>query len=58
MDKQNRQDLPREKLRKKGAAALTDVELLAAVIGSGGKGNDFRQIARNLNDAIKEIGIE
>ena len=33
MDKQNRQDLPREKLRKKGAAALTDVELLAAVIG-------------------------
>ena len=58
MDKQNRQDLPREKLRKKGAAALTDVELLAAVIGSGGKGNDFRQIARNLNDAIKAIGIE
>ena len=58
MDKQNRQDLPREKLRKKGAAALTDVELLAAVIGSGGKGNDFRQIARNLNDAIEKLTLD
>ncbi|MDR2649914.1 MAG: hypothetical protein LBB94_09410 [Clostridiales bacterium] len=42
---QNKQDLPREKLNKKGAEALTDIELLQAVIGSGGKGNDFKQIA-------------
>ena len=49
-------DLPREKLNKKGAAALSDVELLQAVIGSGGKGNDYRQIAKNLNAAIQKIG--
>jgi len=50
------QDLPREKLNKKGAAALTDLELLQAVIGSGGKDNDFKQIAKNLEQKIKEVG--
>ena len=45
---ENKQDMPREKLNKKGAAALTDVELLQALIGSGGKGNDVTQIAKNL----------
>jgi len=49
-------DLPREKLDKKGAAALSDIELLQAVIGSGGKDNDFRQIARNLNAVIQKAG--
>jgi DNA repair protein RadC len=58
VDMQNRQDLPREKLNKKGAEALTDIELLQAVIGSGGKGNDFKQIAKNLNATIQNIGIE
>jgi DNA repair protein RadC len=53
-----KRDLPREKLNEKGAAALTDIELLQAVIGSGGKGNDFKQIARNLNATIKRIGVE
>jgi len=52
------QDLPREKLQRKGAAALTDVELLQAVIGSGGKGNDYRQIAKNLHRAILGVGAE
>ena len=52
------QDLPREKLNKKGAAALTDLELLQAVIGSGGKGNDYRQIARKLATAIDKAGAE
>jgi len=51
-------ELPREKLNRKGAAALSDVELLQAVIGSGGKGNDFKQIAKNLNAAIQKIGAE
>jgi len=55
---QSKQDLPREKLNKKGAEALTDIELLQAVIGSGGKGNDFRQIARNLNAVIQKFGVE
>ena len=53
-----KQDGPREKLNKKGAEALTDIELLQAVIGSGGKGNDYRQIAKNLLDAINKTGIE
>jgi DNA repair protein RadC len=53
-----KQDLPREKLNKKGASALTDVELLQAIIGSGTPGNDFKQIARNLNAVINNAGIE
>jgi len=52
------QELPREKLGKRGASALTDVELLQAVIGSGGKGNDFKQIAANLDSVIKKAGAE
>ena len=50
-------ELPREKLAKKGAAALTDLELLQAVIGCGGKDNDFRKIAANLNRKILENGV-
>jgi len=51
-------ELPREKLRKKGAAALSDVELLQAVVGCGGKGNDFKQIAKNLNEIITRQGTD
>jgi len=51
-------ELPREKMRRKGASALSDVELLQAVIGSGGKNNDFRQIAKKMNNAIQTIGAD
>jgi len=51
-------DLPREKLNKKGAAALSDTELLQAIIGSGGKDNDFKQIALNLEDVIRQKGAD
>ena len=51
-------ELPREKLCKKGAAALSDIELLQAVIGSGGHNNDFKQIARNLNAMIQKQGVD
>jgi len=51
-------ELPREKLQKRGAEALSDIELLQAVIGSGGKDNDFRQIAKTLNAAINKLGAE
>jgi len=51
-------ELPREKMRRKGASALSDVELLQAVIGSGGKNNDFRQIAKKMNTAIQTIGAD
>ena len=53
---ETKQDLPREKLRKKGAEALSDIELLQAVIGSGGKDNDYKQIAKNLREVIKKAG--
>jgi DNA repair protein RadC len=35
---------PREKLREKGAAALTDEELVAAILGMGTAGVDVRTI--------------
>src|SRR3989304_2728009 len=35
---------PREKLREKGAAALTDAELVAAILGMGTAGVDVRTI--------------
>lgn len=55
---EKKQDMPREKLNRKGAAALTDVELLQALIGSGGKGNDVTQIAKNLSKTIDAIGVD
>jgi len=51
-------ELPREKLSKRGAASLSDVELLQAVIGSGGRDNDYKQIAKNLNITIQKIGAD
>jgi len=51
-------ELPREKLSRKGASALSDVELLQAVIGSGGRDNDFKQIAKNLNATIQKFGAD
>jgi len=55
---QDKHELPREKMNSKGASALSDVELLQAVIGSGGKGNDYKQIAKNLNSAILKAGAD
>lgn len=52
------QELPREKLKRRGAASLTDVELLQVLIGSGVKDNDFRKVAKNLNALIQRIGID
>ena len=39
---------PREKLREKGASALTDEELVAAILGMGTAGVDVRTIARQV----------
>jgi len=39
---------PREKLRERGAAALTDDELVAAIIGMGTAGMDVRSMARDV----------
>ncbi len=45
---------PREKLREKGAAALTDEELVAAILGRGVAGVDVRTIARKVAAIIRE----
>jgi DNA repair protein RadC len=39
---------PREKLLASGAAALTDAELLALLLGSGGRGHSAVDLARTL----------
>ena len=39
---------PREKLRDKGAAALSDLELLAIILGSGTKGHEVVTVADRL----------
>ncbi len=46
-------DRPREKLRKKGAAALSDFELLEVVIGTGSKLNDVGTIARQVQKHLR-----
>lgn len=45
---------PREKLREKGASALTDEELIAAILGMGTAGLDVRTIARQVAGLIRE----
>lgn len=45
---------PREKLREKGAPALTDEELVAAILGMGTAGVDVRTIARQVASLIRE----
>ncbi len=45
---------PREKLRERGACALTDEELVAAIIGMGTAGVDVRTIARQVAGLIRE----
>ncbi len=45
---------PREKLREKGPQALTDEELVAAILGMGTSGIDVRTIARQVAGLIRE----
>ena len=45
---------PREKLREQGASALTDEELVAAILGMGTASVDVRTIARQVAGLIRE----
>jgi len=45
---------PREKLREKGASALSDEELVGAILGTGTAGVDVRTIARGVAGLIRE----
>lgn len=51
-------DRPREKLLRKGAAALSDRELLAVLLGKGTPGMDVMTLAGNLARFIDEKGLE
>src|SRR3954451_892351 len=46
-------DRPREKLQRKGAAALSDFELLEVMIGSGNGHADVGSIARQLQKVLR-----
>jgi len=51
------QDRPREKLLRKGAPALSDQELLAAMLGRGTRGMDVMTLAGKLARVIDEKGL-
>ncbi len=55
-------DRPREKIAKKGVVALTDTELIEAILGRGIINRDVRMIARDiaamLGDHTREIRYE
>jgi len=48
------QDRPREKIAEKGAAALSDTELIEAIIGRGTRNRDVREIAKDVCAIIRE----
>ncbi len=50
-------DRPREKLLNKGAAALSDKELLAVLLGKGTHGMDVLKLAGKLARIIDEKGV-
>ena len=45
---------PREKLKERGASALTDEELVAAILGRGVEGQDLGTISRRVAKLIKK----
>lgn len=51
-------DRPREKLKTKGVSALSDFELLQALIGSGNAQADVSKIARDALSLLKKHGAE
>lgn len=58
ISERHKSDRPREKLALKGAGALSDYELLMAIIGSGNAQADVTTIARNVRKLIVEKGSE
>jgi DNA repair protein RadC len=46
---------PREKLREKGASALTDEELVTAILGMGTAGVDVHTIAQQVAASLLSI---
>lgn len=46
-------DRPREKIAQKGAAVLTDAELIATILGKGSPGRDIVEISREVAALLK-----
>jgi DNA repair protein RadC len=47
-------DRPREKIAKKGIASLSDSELVEAVVGTGVRNKDVREIARDITALVRQ----
>jgi DNA repair protein RadC len=47
-------DRPREKLLSKGVAALSDIELLAVLLGKGKRGKDVLEIAKEIKNRFED----
>ncbi len=48
-----KEDRPREKLEQKGPQALSDLELMAILLGSGVKGHDVMTVADRILKALE-----
>jgi DNA repair protein RadC len=53
-----RLDRPREKLQQKGAAALSDMELIAILLGSGTKGHDVMKVSAKILKTLDGDGAQ
>ena len=51
-------DRPREKMKSKGVGALSDLELLMAIIGSGVGGHDVAEISREIKKLLDKYGVD
>jgi len=49
-------DRPREKIASRGAPALSDSELIEAIIGRGTRNRDVREIAKDIGRLVAERG--
>ncbi|MDD1706400.1 MAG: hypothetical protein LUQ12_05105, partial [Methanoregulaceae archaeon] len=50
----NEHDRPREKIQRKGVSCLSNQELIAAILGSGGPGRNVRDLAKDISDLIDQ----
>ena len=49
---------PREKLKEKGPQVLSDLELMAVLIGSGSRGRDVLKLAGGLLRLLDDVGTD
>lgn len=47
-------DRPRERIASRGAPSLSDIELIAAIIGSGTRGRDVFAVAKDIADRLSD----